>query len=77
MYADTLDELHDLARRVGLKRAWFQDGTLQHYDLTPGRRAAAVAAGAVEHTRREAVEKWRELRKKRIAEIEEKRRGQD
>lgn len=45
MIADTEDELHALARRIGLKRAWFQ---ADHYDLVPGRRAAAIAAGATE-----------------------------
>jgi hypothetical protein len=49
MTADTLDELHAMAARIGLKRAWFQDHRLMpHYDLTPRRRAAAVEAGATE-----------------------------
>lgn len=48
MTADTLDELHAMARRIGLRRAWFQDHPLHpHYDLTPSRRAAALGAGAV------------------------------
>jgi len=47
--ADTLEELHTFARRLGLRRSWFQDHpVLAHYDLTPGRRARAVALGAVE-----------------------------
>lgn len=63
MYADTLQELHDMANQIGLKRAWFQaDRSLPHYDLTSGRRATALQSGALEHTRRQAVEKWRELR---------------
>lgn len=45
--ADTLDELHDFARKIGMKRVWFQDVRVPHYDLTPGRREAALAAGAV------------------------------
>ncbi|MCD0164445.1 DUF4031 domain-containing protein [Deinococcus sp. 12RED42] len=51
MTADTLDELHVLAAKIGLRRAWFQSSHLLHhchYDLTPSRRAAAVRAGAVE-----------------------------
>jgi hypothetical protein len=49
LLADTLDELHALAGRIGLKRAWFQShGTFPHYDLTRPRRARAVAAGAIE-----------------------------
>ncbi|CAN5387261.1 DUF4031 domain-containing protein [soil metagenome] len=47
-----LDELHELAGVIGLRRAWFQG---DHYDLTPGGRAAAVAAGAVEVSSREVV----------------------
>lgn len=51
--AEDLDELHEFARRVGLKRAWFQDHpTLPHYDLTIGRRARAVQLGATEVDRR-------------------------
>lgn len=46
--ADSLDELHAFARRLGLKRAWFQDGRKPHYDLTAGRREAAIRLGAVE-----------------------------
>lgn len=46
-----LEELHQMAERIGLKREWFQDKTRWlHYDLTASRRAAAVAAGAVEIT---------------------------
>lgn len=49
-------ELHAFAKRIGMRLAWSQG---DHYDLTPGRRAAAVSAGAHECTRREAVEIWR------------------
>lgn len=54
MTADTLDELHAFALRLGLKRAWFQrHGISPHYDLTIGRRAEAVRLGAVETTFKE------------------------
>lgn len=56
MYADTLDELHSFAKRIGMKRAWFQDkASLPHYDLTAKRREAAVRLGAVEHCRHRMV----------------------
>lgn len=52
MYADTPEELHALAAKIGLKRQWCSDhtqtdSTLLHYDLNPNMRLKAVAAGAV------------------------------
>lgn len=66
MYADTLGELHGMADLIGLKRSWFQDGpTLKHYDLVPSKRELAILYGAIEHkTRRDAVNKWIEIRGK-------------
>jgi hypothetical protein len=48
-----LEELHAMAARIGLKRAWFQQtsqgkSSLPHYDLVPSKRRLAVEAGAVE-----------------------------
>lgn len=57
-----LDELHALAQAIGLKRAWFQDKRVPHYDLTDLDRAAAIAAGAVAVDRRRAVRIWRARR---------------
>jgi len=49
MLGTDLEELHAMARKIGLRRAWFQgDSTFAHYDLTKSKRALAVAAGAVE-----------------------------
>lgn len=54
MMADTLDELHAMADRIGMRRAWFQDKPSgAHYDLSLRVRARAVKAGAVEITYRE------------------------
>ena len=56
LYADTLDELHTMAERIGLKRKWFQEHPfLPHYDLTAVRRLAALRAGAKEASRHEMV----------------------
>lgn len=44
-----VEELHQMADTIGLKRAWFQDHPRHpHYDITSGRRHKALAAGAVE-----------------------------
>lgn len=46
------EELHLFAESIGLKRSYFQPGQFvwwhQHYDLTEGKRAQAVKAGAIE-----------------------------
>ena len=44
-----LAELHSMADKLGMKRAWFQArGNLPHYDLQPSKRALAIKHGAVE-----------------------------
>lgn len=49
MMADTVTELDAMARRIGMRTAWRQNKRSGvHYDLVESRRAAAVAAGAVE-----------------------------
>lgn len=66
MVADSLDELHDMAARIGVQRRWFQDCySAQHYDICKSKRALAVEAGAIECGRRAFVGKVRELRAKR------------
>lgn len=45
--ADTLDELHAFAKGIGLRREWFQDTRVPHYDLTPSKRERALRAGAL------------------------------
>ena len=43
-----IEELHAFARRLGLRASWFQEhSSAPHYDLTIGRREAALALGAV------------------------------
>jgi hypothetical protein len=58
--ADTEEELHDFARRIGLRREWFQSAVNRrgwyrrpHYDLTGHKRFEAVAAGAIERDPRD------------------------
>jgi hypothetical protein len=55
MFADTHDELMDMARRMGLRPAWLQSaGThTEHFDLTENRRRQAIGYGAVSVTRRD------------------------
>lgn len=57
MVADSLEELHDFAKELGLKREWFQDHPRHpHYDLTTQRmRNKALRLGAQLADRREIV----------------------
>lgn len=56
LQADTVDELHEFAARIGLRREWFQSkpGRPQndHYDVTRDRRELAIKLGAVDEDRR-------------------------
>ena len=59
MRADSLDELHAMADRLGMRREWFQDKPGKpHYDLIPSHREAAILYGAIELTRREWVQRF-------------------
>lgn len=68
MLADTVDELHAMADRIGLKREWFQDPAKDtnvrtpHYDVCQAMKAKALAAGAVECDRKKVVEIIRKFR---------------
>jgi hypothetical protein len=58
MQADTLEELHAFAARLGLRRSWFQRSSraeLSHYDVTRGKREQAIRMGAIAETWREAA----------------------
>lgn len=51
MIADSDDELHAMADRIGIARRWFQDKfSGPHYDIAKSKRALAVQFGAVEIT---------------------------
>jgi hypothetical protein len=66
MMADTLEELHAMADKIGLKREWFQDNPDHpHYDVCQSKRRLALSFGAVEIDARQMVSivrKWRAYR---------------
>lgn len=75
MMADTEEELHAMAERLGLRREWFQakHGKTPHYDVSTGKRELAVAAGALEVDREACVALMKRLR----AEAAPARTGRD
>lgn len=57
MLADSDEELHAMAERIGVNRRWHQKppkASDSHYDIALTKRALAVAAGAVEITWKQA-----------------------
>jgi len=63
LFADTDEELHAFAEKIGLKRIWFQDRTpFHHYDLTVSKRRQALRAGAIPVGRKEEVALVKEKR---------------
>lgn len=70
MTADTNEELHEMALRIGMKRSWFQKSTSgPHYDLTAKKRSLAIKFGAIEISDRETVRMMNEWTKKAVARI--------
>jgi hypothetical protein len=61
LVADTPEELHEAAGRLGLRREWAQDrGRTLHYDLPDELRERAIDLGVAEPLT------WRELARRRL-----------
>lgn len=58
MMSKDLDALHEMARRIGVARRWFQNkrGGTPHYDVCKSKRALAIQLGAIETDRNGIVE---------------------
>lgn len=66
MIADTPNELHAMADRIGVKRKHFQsDASTPHYDICRAKRALAVKAGAIQCDRHQYVAVIRRLREEK------------
>lgn len=67
MLADTENELHEMADKIGIKRKWYQaNASTPHYDICQSKRKLAVEFGAIEVNRKQTVEIIRKLRKRRL-----------
>ena len=72
LVADTLDELHAMADRIGVARRWVQHAERGkgwvHYDISMEKRQLAIAAGAVPITMRQlAMMTYRWKRERLVA----------
>jgi uncharacterized protein DUF4031 len=62
LVADSADELHEAAERLGLRREWAQDrGRTLHYDVPEELRERAIDSGIA------VAISWRELARRRAA----------
>ncbi len=55
MLADTVEELTEMAEKIGMKPEWFQPVPVPHFDLCQSNRAKAVKLGAKEIDWRETA----------------------
>lgn len=63
MLADSEEELHAMAEKLGLKREWYQArATFPHYDICKAKRALAVKLGAVEEDTKSFIRRMNEGR---------------
>lgn len=59
MVADTPNELHAMADKIGVARRWFQsNASFPHYDICKAKRALAIRYGAVEFEGRAEQVEW-------------------
>ena len=69
MLADTEEELHAMAAKIGLKRGWFQPLSTPHYDVSQTKRREALDNGAVEIGNHDLVALIRRLRGERLTQL--------
>ena len=63
LLADSIEELHDFAKELGLKKIYYQHKPLGHYDLTPNKQKLALKLGAQKISTREYLVRLRTSRK--------------
>ena len=62
LLADSLEELHGMADRIGLNPSAFHPGSIPYYDCAQGKRQQAIKFGAVVIGRqkvRELIQNWK------------------
>jgi hypothetical protein len=79
MTADSDEELHAMATRLGMKREWHQKaGTYKsHYDVSLSKRALAIHFGAIEINRSQLGQMLKQKREAIAQEKENARRASE
>jgi hypothetical protein len=73
MLADTIEELLEMADRIGLQRRHFQPGSHPHFDVSLAYRQKALSAGAIQVERSELVAVMKRQRQRLIDDPDQKR----
>lgn len=69
LVADSIEELHEFAQRLGLRRNWFQHAaSYPHYDVTLEVRQVALRMGAIEGSRAKIITCARTLKTQLLVE---------
>ncbi len=69
MAADSIEELHEMADKIGIRRRWFQNQpAFPHYDICKSKRQLAIEKGAVEVSARFLAKRYSEEKKRILAE---------
>lgn len=69
MIADTPEELHAMADRIGIQRRWYQappKASFWHYDIAKSKRELAISAGAIDCDRKTFVMHLRRIRESKV-----------
>lgn len=70
LVADSLEELHQFADRLGLRRSWFQGkSSYPHYDITTVVRERALRLGALPGSRLQMITSAKFLRSELHAQV--------
>lgn len=67
LIADSLEELHEAANKIGVKKKWFQDKDMPHYDICQTKKELLmdIYGKDIEIDNRKLVELIRKNREKR------------
>lgn len=69
MVADSIEELHEMADKIGIDRRHFQcspKSAYDHYDICTSKRTEAVRLGAIEVSTRRIIEVCRAQRRRKL-----------
>lgn len=61
MIADSVEELHEMADKIGIKRKWFQNHKkYPHYDICLAKKKLAIKYEAEEISTRELIKRFKD-----------------